>query len=68
MGDVTISIEGVEIRTDFDWLMNEGLGIFLSLRDAHPDHDRETCFQETFAELRRQRAAGETDTRRRPGA
>jgi hypothetical protein len=70
MDRVRISIEGVDIRTiDFDWLINEGLAVFLCYRDEHhTKHGRETCFQETIEELRRQRADAETDTRRSPGS
>jgi hypothetical protein len=42
--------------------------IFLRNRREHPNHDRETCFQETIEELRQQCAAAETETRRSSGA
>jgi hypothetical protein len=45
-------------------LFEVSVPIFLRNRREHPNHDRETCFQETIEELRAQYAAAETETRR----
>jgi hypothetical protein len=45
-----------------------GFPIFLRNRREHPNHDQDTCFQETIEELRAQYAAAETDTRRSSGS
>lgn len=45
-------------------VIEESVPIFLRNRREHPNHDRETCFQETIEELRERYMAPDTETRR----